>query len=103
MKLALTSPMSKAKTWTLGTFSALSVADVVTTLYFTTKWGTESEANLLMRWVLDNAGAGGFIACKCVVVAGLWGLRKHIATWVIVGGCVIMVPVVVQNIAMCML
>ncbi len=101
--MSLTSPDSVAKRWALGVFSALQVGDLVTTLYATAKWGTDLEANPLMRWVLDNAGAGGLIVVKVAVIAGLWGLRKHIATWVPVGACAIMVPVVALNTAICLL
>lgn len=93
----LTSPMSKAKLIALHVFTATQLGDMITTLIFTTRWGTEMEGNPLMRWVLENWGAGGFIALKLGVIAAMWGLRNHIATWIPVAASIMMVPVLYMN------
>lgn len=81
-------------------FSALWVVDTVATSLFVSVLGTDSEANSVMRSLLESFGLVGFIGVKAAVLLFWLSINRH-AHWVIHAALVaIMVPVCVMGIGM---
>lgn len=96
----LTSKSQKAKSVLSCLFSALWIVDTAATSLFVSVLGTDSEANPIMRVLLEGYGVFGFIGVKATVLLFWLSINRH-AHWVIHAALVaIMVPVVVMGVGM---
>lgn len=81
-------------------FTALWLIDTATTSLFVSVLGPDSEANPVMRSLIEQAGIGGFIAVKMAVLLFWLSINRH-AHWVIHAALVaIMIPVAVMGVGM---
>lgn len=95
--LSLTHPTHNAPRLLGVGLSALWIADIVTTCTFVQMYGVETEANSVMRWVLESNGLPGFVVVKLAVLLLWLSLQRFIATWVQVVLIIVLIPVIGMN------
>lgn len=95
-----TSRSLRAKFVLSALFSSLWIVDTVATSLFVSVLGSDSEANPVMRSLLESFGLIGFVGVKSAVLLFWLSINRH-AHWAIHAALVaIMVPVCVMGIGM---
>ncbi len=94
MSTKLLEQLNAARPILAALFAALWVVDAAATVKFVSDYGSEAEANLLMRALIDSSGLTAFAFAKAAAL-GLWlSVHNHASPWLHVALLMVMVPVV---------